>query len=444
MLDGYAGPGIETDLGLLAALPPETAGMAALRIHEWHHAARAMDAAFTAGDDPSLSMSKAERDALNAAFQALRSGTLVWFAGGGDRPTEAAEALETLETAAMEVKGFARAIPAYTDDLSNLQDNMKSQAIISVRLGPTTGDMVVLTATSVRMEPLRDFKSVVQSARQYRESMERSAGGDYGAVDPIPGDAIRAQVLDTIQDELRGIGRYLVIPDGPLWGFSMGALPEQRLGRRYMADIRTITVGVTVSGTFRTLPDRPQSYNPDFLGLSPREPTEEEIRLKLPTEVENAGRLFGGGLRNVKIGEEATAGVFKEFASTSRYLHLANVPTGDRAALSLADKDVSLAQIREMNLVAQVVVISADSSPAAALRRIQTFESAGAGSVMVSTWLVEEQARGKLFFAFYDARNRDLTAARALTEARRSLTDSDEANYFQPSWWGQYVLAGQP
>ncbi len=64
--------------------------------------------------------------------------------------------------------------------------------------------------------------------------------------------------------------------------------------------------------------------------------------------------------------------------------------------------------------------------------------------MLVSTWLVDEKARGKLFFAFYEARNRDLTAARALTEARRSLADSTDADYFQPSWWGQYVLAGQP
>jgi len=444
VLDGSAGPGIDVDLKRLKALPADISGLAALRLHEWYHATRAMDAAFIAGDSPSLSLPRADRDALNGAYQKLRAGTLLWLAGGGDRPTEASEALDKLDTAAMEVKGFARSIPSHNADLANLRERLQSQAIISIRLAAGGGEVVVLTSERVSVQDLPDHKGVISAANQMRDALIASANQGYTPVSPAYGDAVRQQLLDPIAEDLRGIGRYLIIPDGILWGFSLGALPEQALGKRFMADIRSITTGITVSSTFRSIAAPPSSYSPDYLGMSPKVTTEEEKSLKMPSEVENSGRLFGGGLKEVRNGEEATAAIFKEMAPTARFLHLSNVPTGDNGDLVFADKPVSLARLRDMDLMCQIAVISAEVPPATALRRVQALEAAGANSVLFSGWLVEESARGKLMFSFYDSQNRDMPPAISMTEARKSLRESDDKDYFQPSWWAQYVLSGQP
>jgi hypothetical protein len=446
VLDGSAGPGVEADLATLAAMKGPMAALAALRLHEWWHARAAMDAAFAAGDDPAQSLSRADREALHGAFQKLRSTTLLWLAGVADAPAAERKALAEAEARALEDKGFARAIPSFDSDLATLQERLDGMAVVSVRLGNDAGEMVVVTDKKVRIQPMPDFKEVATAARAMRKELSAAAAAGHPPVSPTYGDTVRKKLLDPLAEDLQGIGRYLIIPDGPLWGFSLGALPEQQLGRRFMADIRTITVGVTVATSFRTHPEAPASYNPDFFGISPKESaSDDESSLKMPTEVENAGRLFGGGLKKVLTGSEGTAEAYLAAAKSARYLHASDVGTGDRGALVFADGEVTLADIRDVDVVAQIAIVSGEANQYVSLRRIQALESAGAGAVLLSTWMVNDNARGKLLYSFYDSRNREYPPGRSLGEARRSLKETDgDNNYFQPSWWGQYILAGQP
>jgi len=444
VLSGAAGPGVEADMAALVALDGSDGALPALQIHEWWHAASAMDAAFITGDDPSLSLEIDDRMALNHAFQDLRVRTLLWFAGEGDAPTEAADRLSELESKALEVPGFSRALPSVDADLKEIWDNLKHQAVLSYRLGPKAGDVVLLTPEHASIRPLEGVVAITAAARSHREAMLKAAGVKDAQVPPRFGNAVRTQILDPIQGQLKGLGRYLVIPDGPLWGFSIGSLPEQQLGRRFLADIRSISVGVTLSSVFREGTAAPQSYSPDFLGLTPKAPETRKGNIKIPTEVENAGRLFGSGLKNVKISGEATPEVFLDQAPTARYLHLSDVGVGDRGALGFNEGVIHLSDIRAMDLVCQVAVLSAEMGPALAVRRTQALTASGADALLFSTWLVPDQVRGKMLYSFYEARNRDRTAARALSEARQVLKDDASQNYFAPSWWGQYVLAGEP
>ena len=93
------------------------------------------------------------------------------------------------------------------------------------------------------------------------------------------------------------------------------------------------------------------------------------------------------------------------------------------------------------DLHAQLLEATGDSGSAEF--DVQAFEAAGARSVLFSGWLVDETARGKLLFSFYESQNRDIPPALSLTDARRSMRDSDERDYFQPSWWAQYILSGR-
>jgi hypothetical protein len=261
----------------------------------------------------------------------------------------------------------------------------------------------------------------------------------------IKGDALRQTLIDPFEEYLQGIGRYLLILEHQMWGFAVGALPEQRDAARFMADIRSFTTSHTVSHAFSTPPNPPSNFSADFLGLTPFPPDSTNVLDRVSAgEMIIASRQFGQGVRVTGGEEEATLSTFNENAPTARYIHLSDVQRGDSNGIEFFDGTASLSSIREAGITAAVVVVSQEAGPRALSRQAHALATAGATHIVASSWLVDEGVRGRFLYNFYEAMNRDRPAYVALGEARRTAAAEGNNNgYFDPSWWAQYVLYGR-
>ncbi len=446
VLDGRAGPLTDMDLAMLHGRKDISSGLIALALQDDWRARGDSHVAFAIGDDPSLALETDLRMALNEAHRRLAVQDIRWLCGVTDAPQAARHTLGELEKKAQENKAFKRSLPMPPADYRAIQENLRHLAILSYRLGAKTGDATVVTGNQALVVKLTDTPAIREAATSLRANIITGTAMGGEPTSPLPGDALRAMLVDIFQQELTGIGRYLVLPDGPLWGFSFNVLPEQKKGLRFLADIRSIGNSSTVAQAFKEPGQFPLTFNPDFLGLAPFPPDATSLTtgLPLPSEVANAGRIFGSGLREIHERKEATASSFRDKAATTRFLHMSDVRTGERAGLQFVDETVPLHEIRDMDMVAQAVILSATCSPEVMRRRAQAIITAGARSVLLASWLVRETVRGRYLYTYYEAGNRDRVPSRAMAEAREALQkDRDDPN-FDPSFWGQFILHGSP
>jgi CHAT domain-containing protein len=171
-----------------------------------------------------------------------------------------------------------------------------------------------------------------------------------------------------------------------------------------------------------------------------------EIQSFVSSELETVGRLFVGGVRAMKTGEEATRAAWKESSATARYIHLTDLAQGPDGGFMLADGPLSIAEIRQGTLVADLVVITAIASPEVQMRRARTFLDIGARAVVVSTWDMDPVLKTRFLSSFYESLHQDRTPARALAEARQVLQRdvSLGARRDNPALWGSFMLVGKP
>ena len=160
----------------------------------------------------------------------------------------------------------------------------------------------------------------------------------------------------------------------------------------------------------------------------------------------SGARHFGQDFREVLVGSNAERWRYVERAPRARYLYIEEVPASADGGFALADAPLTLRDIRETPLAAELVVISADAPTAQQLARARAFLDAGAASVVVTTWKVPESERYRQIDAFYEAVNRDRSPARALLDARQGLLSEVGAteDTDDPALWGASVLFGSP
>jgi CHAT domain-containing protein len=150
------------------------------------------------------------------------------------------------------------------------------------------------------------------------------------------------------------------------------------------------------------------------------------------------------------IGAEATLGAFREHAPGASYLHLATHGEfrGDDPHLSslhLADAPVNLHELYDLNLSARLVVLSGCQT---AMGRASAGEElvglshgflhAGAGSLVVSLWAVNDRSTAELMSGFYGRVAGGLPPASALRQAMIAHRERHPHPYF----WAPFVLIG--
>jgi CHAT domain-containing protein len=176
-------------------------------------------------------------------------------------------------------------------------------------------------------------------------------------------------------------------------------------------------------------------------------------------EVKYIARSFKGA--EVYTGNKATEKRFKERAYDFRWIHLATHYLVDDAqpmyskimlAQSEADEEDGMLQTYEiynLQLNADMVVLSGCNTGLGKMIRgegllgiARAFQYAGASSLLVSLWPVEDETTAYLMQSFYRNLKNGGPKNEALQKAKIELIHSNDAKN-NPFYWGPFVLMGR-
>ncbi len=459
-LDGGDGMLLDADINAAIALTNRGGEDALLALHEFSHYRDFQRLAASVGYDWTTGMAAEDTAAFAEAYVREQARSMLWLAGTAPFPTEAREA-----TAAAIPEQACFAQMSAPLDIAGVRTQFPETALFSIRLGATEGELLLVTPSTTHVKRFDKPDQLRDWTQGYLDALGQGRAFGGGNTNPRDGDRFRREVIDSVVGELVGIARYLVVSDPDLLRLPWAVLPEQIEGRRYLADIRTVS-SLPFLGQGRIEAKDPEGgFKPDFLGISREEMarldemTQEELAvtddvtrtmleagLKPQGETSSIGRLFGGGYSLVKQGAEATTASFDDNLTTARYIHLAGIPAGKAGSLQWLDGETALPELACSKTSARLVVISSGPSPEVQLVRAQAFREAGARGVLVAMWNPPPILRSRYLTSVYDALNRERAPARALAEARETLVNTLGADGGQadPSYWGAFLYIGAP
>jgi CHAT domain-containing protein len=175
-------------------------------------------------------------------------------------------------------------------------------------------------------------------------------------------------------------------------------------------------------------------------------------------EVLGIASLFPKGESAVYLGAKANQEAVKaEALDRYRYIHFATQgildeshPSRSGLALTAGDGDGGVLQVDRitgLRIQADVVTLSACStglgelvSGEGMLGLVRSFLYAGASSVAVSLWNVNDAATSTLMKEFYRNLSRSVPPREALRRAKISLIHQDNALWRHPHFWAPFVL----
>jgi CHAT domain-containing protein/Flp pilus assembly protein TadD len=267
--------------------------------------------------------------------------------------------------------------------------------------------------------------------------------------------------------------KLLVAPDGLLYSLSFEALltrpvPEGGAALRglpYLIRQRSVSYIPSASVLAQLLtahrPGGGAGGGKLFVGFA--DPGEGSQR-PLPAardEVNRIASLFPAGQAVVFLGSEATEeNVKASVVATARHLHFAShglldetIP--ERSGLQLARAgplEDGLLQVREvfnLELHADLVVLSAcktglgkEVSGEGLIGMARAFLYAGAGSILVSLWQVDDESTSDLMVTFYRYLRELGDKSEALRRAK--IESIDNSRYVHPYFWAPFILVGLP
>jgi CHAT domain-containing protein len=176
---------------------------------------------------------------------------------------------------------------------------------------------------------------------------------------------------------------------------------------------------------------------------------DEKIPL-VNAEIETIGKIFGDNIS--LINDDASFANFKQYAEKFDILHIACHGQFRRdnpmfSALRLADGSITVRDACAMKLSAEIVTLSACETGLNSvfagdelLGLSRGFLSAGASSLLLSLWTVNDEATGELMKSFYTELQKGKSSAEALRIAQREFIERGLHPYF----WSPFVLIGKP
>jgi CHAT domain-containing protein len=342
------------------------------------------------------------------------------------------------------------------------------------------------------------FLAPLDSARRAEDA---ALAGDEAAHIAL-GRTLYRWLVAPLPPQVRAAHRLIIIPDGPLHTLPFEALVAECSPRenveaglihapytacRYLG-LEKALVYAASAGSYLGLRQRQLgrasgeagsllALAPSFAALDalPNLPTEalrNAFHDRVPLvhareEAEGVVRLFPGS--ELRLDQQASEGVLKREAGSFRMLHFAThglvsgeLPMSSGLLLGADRGEDGLLQAHEvlgLELAADLVTLSACSSGRGGLRRgegivglSRAFLAAGASTVVVAQWDVEDRSTLLLMQAFYVALAEGLEAPEAMLEARRSLfTIRGEKRlvrkkrpmaYAHPRYWASFVVLG--
>lgn len=403
------------------------------------------------------------------------------------------------------IASAAARLPRTTDESARavlqreLEDGEEKLALLKVeirRSAPRYGDLrypVAATLAEMRTSVLRDDESlleyflgeevsflwVVQPAgtEVHRlpprteidalvDRFTRDLQSPALALGPSPAGSRAGQELARIL--LPGVtpaGRLIVVPDGVLYHLPFEALP---LGVGYLVEEHELAY-VPSATTLRLLRGGvPSAASKAFLGVgNPLPALPQEGFPALPfsaQEVERAAAHFPPTERRVLLGAAATKQTLQDLdLADYRILHFAThgridetVPSRSGILLSRRDgaageRFLTLNEIFHLELDADLVVLSACRSRRGRLMRGEGLVGitrglfyAGARSVIVSLWNVNDRSTADFMDVFYGELGKGSSVAGALRRAKLDFLTHRRPGYRGTTRWAPFLLIGDP
>lgn len=282
-------------------------------------------------------------------------------------------------------------------------------------------------------------------------------------------------LLGPADSELSGATRLILSPDSMLYRLPFEALlaPSSGGSERYLVETHAVSYApsAAVLANLRRRRRAPMPSGRSFLGIgqpaTPSAPGQQSAIPYAAEEVESVGALFPPEKRRLLVGAAADEGSVKAAPlSEFRMLHIAAHGSADeryplRSALFVGadeatgeDGILRMAEVLELELASDLVVLSGCETGRGRLLRSEgalgfswAFLSAGASTVAVSLWNVNDRATSELMVAFYEGivgerENRGATLAEAMARAKRKMLGSERRAYRHPYYWAPFVLIG--
>ena len=270
-------------------------------------------------------------------------------------------------------------------------------------------------------------------------------------------DLIIAPVADLVH------GNDLVlVPEGPLCLVPYAALMNPK--QEYLCESLKIRLIPSLT-TLKLITDSPADFHNKTGALLVGDPYLEEVLYKgrklceLPyakKEVEMIGRILGTA---PLIGKMATKGEVLKRLSTVALVHIAAHGKMDTGEIILApnpaeeshhpeEKDflLTMADVLEAKLRARLVVLSCCHSARGEIKAegvvgiARAFLGAGARSVLVSLWGIDDEATFQFMEHFYKELVKRRRVSEALNQAMKCMRESGE--FREVKHWAPFVLIG--
>ena len=370
---------------------------------------------------------------LKATHQARQAIRGYW--GGGTEPTSSLDALSTVEQSLSTKKtgdaSFQNLKLHNKVDLKSLYKRLNGYAIISyVKLDNELYGLVLPPTEVDAGEPgrasiqkLGDSASVQSIVKQQHDlliagSKDRAVFKPHGKSHKV-GNALNLKLLGPFSAKsLSGFGRYVVIADDDLLGFSLSVLPDQQDGLRFLQDNRQITSSTGLAEMLRSSPEL-GSFSPDVYAVT--KPDMAELKKDEDDLYDVSQRMMPTNYSVIKMaafdksravmlaGKKATLSSYAESALTARYLSFSGMKSSPNGGFVMADGDLSISQIAQQPLMATVVFLEYDNDRDMQMRRVRAFLNAGARAVVVGAWELDEKSTRLMMSRIFEKLNREDT-----------------------------------
>lgn len=297
---------------------------------------------------------------------------------------------------------------------------------------------VLLQRLTVQWDRFRAGGTFVQrNLGMLEQSVQRVLAALYQALlaplSPIPGTPTGAEP-----------GKLVIVPHGLLHQVPFHALHD---GHGYLLERWEISYAPSVT-VFTLCQQRPRAQPQRALVVGVPDPLIPAVE----REVESITQELAPALAvQPLVAETATLAAFREAAPTCEWLHLAchGLFRADNpmfSALKLHDGWLHAADVLELELDGALVTLSACESGRSqvlggdeVIGLARAFLGAGASTLVVSLWLVQDETTALLMADWYAHLRAGLEPPAALRAAQRAL----HARFPHPYYWAPFILLGQ-
>lgn len=253
--------------------------------------------------------------------------------------------------------------------------------------------------------------------------------------------ALHNRLIAPIGDRLAGASKLLIVPHGALHALPFNALWD---GRRHLIESCEIVYAPSVSMLAHLAPSG-KAVEPPLGALVVGVP--DRLAPWIETEAQQVAAVLGV---SPVIGREATTDRVSRDVAGRDIVHLAchGRFSPDRplaSGLKLADGWLTVRDIYALRLGASLVTLSGCETGRATVGGgdeltglVRGFFAAGARSLLISLWTVNDESTAALMADFYDAYREGAAPAAALRGAQRAAL----ARNPHPAFWAPFMLGG--